>query len=444
MKKIIKWLLYIALTLGLITLLLIGSINKTPLQERLFYQTMMKRLDTLKVNDSGSSPIKIGWSKFNITPAYSMPMAGYTPKDKFESIHDSVYCRILSIENEGSKNFIVSLDLMLFPPVIKEKVNQKLTEQNKNYFIFYSATHTHSSLGGWEGSVVGRLALGTYQDKWIDQTVQNILIHIEKAKKSAVSSTISYWESDATEYVENRLDAAHGKVDGKLRGLTFTRHDSTKGILISYSGHPTNVELLSRIISADYPATVTNHLEKNGYEFGIFLAGMVGSHRLKGFEGTDFERIEKAGDALSKKVMAAIPQNLSDSLPIKSAHIPIEFGSSQLRIAKSLKVRDWAFSSLIGSLQGELTFLEIGNVILLGTPCDFSGEVFAEEKLDSLAALNGKKLIITSFNGNYTGYITADQYYEKGNEEEVMALNWVGPYFGEYYSDMVKKIIRLK
>ena len=142
--------------------------------------------------------------------------------------------------------------------------------------------------------------------------------------------------------------------------------------------------------------------------------------------------------------MAAIPQSLSDSLPIQSANIPIEFGSSQLRVAKSLKVRDGAFSSLIGSLQGELTFLEIGNIILLGTPCDFSGEIFVQEKLDSLAALNGKKLIITSFNGNYTGYVTADQYYEKGNEEEVMALNWVGPYFGAYYSDMVKKIIRLK
>jgi hypothetical protein len=440
--KIFKWLLYTALALGLITILLIGSIDKTPLQERSFYQTMMKRLDTLTLSQSASSPVKIGWSKFNITPAYSMPMAGYTPKDKFESVHDSVFCRVLAIENDGSKNFIVSLDLMLFPPIIKERVNQKLKEQNKDYFIFYSATHTHSSLGGWDGSVVGRLALGTYQDKWIDFTVQNILIHIEKARESSISSTLAYWESDATEYVENRLDRESGKVDGKLRGLTFTRKDSTKGILTSYSGHPTNVDLLSRIISADYPATLTSHLEKNGYEFGMFLAGMVGSHRLKGFEGTDFERIEKAGDELSKKVMAAIPQNLGDSLPIKSAHIPIEFGSSQLRIANSLKVRDWAFSSLIGSLQGELTFLELGNIILLGTPCDFSGEVFVHEKLDSLAALKGKKLIITSFNGNYTGYITADQYYERGDEEEVMALNWVGPYFGAYYSAMIKKIIR--
>jgi hypothetical protein len=440
--KIFKWLLYTALALGLITILLIGSIDKTPLQERSFYQTMMKRLDTLTLSQSASSPVKIGWSKFNITPAYSMPMAGYTPKDKFESVHDSVFCRVLAIENDGSKNFIVSLDLMLFPPIIKERVNQKLKEQNKDYFIFYSATHTHSSLGGWDGSVVGRLALGTYQDKWIDLTVQNILIHIEKARESSISSTLAYWESDATEYVENRLDRESGKVDGKLRGLTFTRKDSTKGILTSYSGHPTNVDLLSRIISADYPATLTSHLEKNGYEFGMFLAGMVGSHRLKGFEGTDFERIEKAGDELSKKVMAAIPQNLGDSLPIKSAHIPIEFGSSQLRIANSLKVRDWAFSSLIGSLQGELTFLELGNIILLGTPCDFSGEVFVHEKLDSLAALKGKKLIITSFNGNYTGYITADQYYERGDEEEVMALNWVGPYFGAYYSAMIKKIIR--
>lgn len=443
MKKIAKWFAYIILSLAALVALLIGPIDRSPLKGSRHYQKMMGRLDTLTIEHSNKSKSTVGWSKFNITPSYSMPMAGYTPKDRFETIHDSVYCRILAIENAGSSNFIVSLDLMLFPPIIMDRVNAELKKRSKNYFVFYSATHTHSSLGGWDKSLVGRLALGSFHEEWVNKTVQDILTHIEVARSNSKASSIYYWQAEANEFVQNRLASEHGKVDGKLRGLKFVRNDSSKAIITTYSGHPTNVELLSRIISADYPATLTNHLEKNGFDFGVFLAGMIGSHRLVGFEGSDFERIENAGQTLAEKVLSAKVERLPDSISISSAHIPIDFGPSQLRIGKNLKVREWAFNGLIGSLKGELTYLAIGNVVLLGTPCDFSGEIFAQEKLDSLANAAGKKLIITSFNGNYTGYVTADQYYEKGNQEEVMALNWVGPYFGEYYSDVIKKIIQL-
>ncbi|MFM9840785.1 MAG: neutral/alkaline non-lysosomal ceramidase N-terminal domain-containing protein [Cyclobacteriaceae bacterium] len=442
LRKILKWLLYISLALIVLTVLLIAPIAHTPLNEQPFYQAMMKRLDTIKpIRHQGTSKTKVGWSKFNITPSYSMPMAGYTPKDKFETIHDSVYCRVLSIDNGVSLNFIVTIDLMLFPPIIKDKVIEQLKKQGKDYFVYFSATHTHSSLGGWDASLVGRVALGTYQTKWVDQTVNDIFLSFEKARTSSLPSTIAYWETDATEFVENRLDGANGKTDGKLRGLKFIRVDSSKAVMATYSGHATTVGLLNRIISGDYPTALTNHLEKDEFDFGMFLAGMVGSHRLKGFDGDEFERIEATGKTLSEKIIQATNQKLTDSISISSAHISIEFGLSQLRIANNWKVRDWVFSSVIGKLQGELTVLQIGNVLLIGTPCDFSGEIFADENLESFAEKNGKTVIITSFNGNYVGYITADRYYEKGNEEEVMALNWVGPYFGAYYSEMIKKIV---
>ncbi len=442
MKKYTKWTIYGLVILILIGISLIAPIDNTPLEEQLFYQTMMKRLDTLKpIVHNGTSKTKVGWSKFNITPNYSMPMAGYTPKDKFETIHDSVYCRVLSIDNGSSFNFIVTADLMLFPPVIKDKVTEELKRQKKNYFVHFSATHTHSSLGGWDKSLVGRIALGSYHKEWVDKVTQDIILHLEKAISTSLPSSIHYLETDAAEFVENRLDRTNGKVDGKLRGLKFIREDSSKAMVVTYSGHATTVGLLNRIISGDYPTALTNHLEKNGFDFGMFMAGMVGSHRLKGFDGEEFERIEKTGQVLSEKIIKADSQQLADSFSISSAHIPIKFGASQLRIANNWKVRDWIFRSSIGKLQGELTVLQIGNIVLIGTPCDFSGEIFVDEKIDSLASTFGKKVIITSFNGNYTGYVTADQYYNKGEEEEVMALNWVGPYFGEYYSDMIRQIL---
>lgn len=444
LKKLIKWLFYVTLGLLGFAMLLVGPIDNTPLNEQPFYQKMVGRLDTLHPTQSRKDKVKVGWAKFNITPNYSMPMAGYTPKDKYEFIHDSIYGGVIAMTNGKSVSVIVSLDLMLFPPSIKDKVNEALKRQGKDYFVYYSATHTHSSLGGWDASVVGRLALGSYHAEWIDQTANDILDNIEKATAFSLPSSIQYWENDASEFVENRLDAANGQVDGKLRGLKFIRADSSKAVIVTYSAHPTNVELLSRVVSGDYPSALTKQLEKKGFDFGLFMAGMVGSHRLKGIEGTDFERIEKAGLELAEKVIAANALELTDSIFISSAHIPIEFGPSQLRIAKDWKVRDWVFRSLLNPLKGDLTYLQVGPVVFIGTPADFSGEIFAQEKLEAIAAATGKKLIVTSFNGNYTGYITADQHYVKGNEEEVMALNWVGPYFGEYYTKMIKRVLNFE
>jgi hypothetical protein len=236
------------------------------------------------------------------------------------------------------------------------------------------------------------------------------------------------------------LDVAHGKVDSKIRGIEFVRSDSSRGIIVSYSAHPTTVELLSRIISGDYPNALTDRLERK-VSFALFMAGMVGSHRLTGVTGSDFQRIDSAANKLNHKIEVATRTKLADTISISSAHIPIEFGASQLRIATDWKVRNWAFSSLVGSLQGELTLLQLGNILLVGTPCDFSGEIYVNKELEALAAQHGKKVIITSFNGNYTGYVTDDHYYAAGGEEEVMALNWVGPYFGEYYSEMITNLI---
>ncbi len=440
MKKFIKWLGFIVIGVLLIAASLIAPIDYNPLNEQPFYQTMMKRLDTITITKSSPSAIKIGWSKINLLPSYPMPMAGYTPKDRYESIHDSVSCRILSIQQEGKTYFIISADLLLFPPTIKERLQQRLTEQGKAYFLYFSATHTHSSLGGWDQSIVGRITLGEYHEEWINNIVEQLMDQMEVARATSLKAHLSYYEVDANEYVENRLIAS-ASVDSKIRGLKIIRSDSSQALLATFSAHATNVELLSKIISGDYPSALTKKLEQK-VDFAIFLAGMVGSHRLTGVNGDNgFEIIDTASKLLAAKIEKASMVKMDTVISISAKHIPIEFGASQLRIEKNWKVRNWAFNLLLTPLAGEFTFLQLGNVILLGTPCDFSGEIYTDERIGQLAAKYGKRLIITSFNGTYTGYTTADGHYPLADEEEVMALNWVGPYFGQYYSTMIIKLV---
>lgn len=441
MRSIVKWLAYIALIVTVFVFCLVGSIDRTALHEQPFYHDMMRELDTIHYHQTAKQKVKVGWGKYNITPAFDMPMAGYKPRDHFESVHDSLYTRIIAIDN-GTPVFIISADLLLFPPAVKEKIETELKKELPNVFLYFTATHTHNGVGGWDNSIAGQFIAGNYHEGWVNQISEGIVNTLLKINNEMAYGSISYYETEPTGYAANRLVGENGKVDSKLRGIKLVREDSAKAILVSFSAHATSISKKIKSLSGDYPTVLENELEDNGYDFALFAAGMVGSHRLDGFLEENFELTEKAGKTLASKILKeSVDSKKSDSVSINTSHIPVQYGPSQLRIEKNWRLRDWAFRSLLRPLQGEITFLEIGDIILLGTSCDFSGEVYVDAELEKLALSKSKQLIITSFNGNYTGYITLDDHYDHYKKEEVMAMNWVGPHFGKYYEEIIKRIL---
>lgn len=438
----LKRLLIVITGVVVIILSLVGKINRTPLVQQEFYRQMMGELDTLKPTAySPTQKLKSGWGKISITPDHSMPMAGYKMRPVFETVHDSLFVRVLGINNGVKSFYLISVDLLLFPPALKEKLNHRVTQEfSTKPFLYFSATHTHNGIGGWHDTIVGEFVLGDYEEAWVNEITKKIISVIKSIEQSMKPTQLSYWQADASEYAENRLERG-APYDGWLRGLKLMRDDSSTAHLITYSAHATSISKKSTSLSGDYPAALLEALEKKSNSFGMFMAGMVGSHRLAGLTETEFDLVAKAGDVLEEKISTAKESDITDSVIIKASHIQIHFGPSQLRVAKDWKLRNWAFSSLLNPMQGELTYLEIGNTILIGTPCDFSGELFVKNKLADLAAAKNKHLIITSFNGDYAGYITEDVHYETLKKEEVMTLNWVGPYYGSYFTEMISVLI---
>ncbi len=438
MKKLIRWFLGTLVILVLLAVALIGPLDNAPLEDQQFYKQTIQRLDTFRpLHHAPKTVLKAGWATVNITPQSPMPMAGYAPRDHFDSVHDSVYVRILAIDNGGIQCFIISADLLLFPPALKNKIT---AQKNKNRFLYFTATHAHSSLGGWDNSVFGKLILGSYHETWLDSLATKINAAMDFAVAHLQPATLHYFEANADEYVENRLDPEHGQIDGTIRGFKIIRQDGSKGLLVSYSAHPTNISDLSHTLSGDYPSAFVRQAEKKDVDFALFASGMMGSHRVKWMQESGFPLCDTIAKKLYSKVKMAQPIALKDS-SISTAIIPIDYAPSQLHVLQNYKVRDWVFQTLFRKLQGDLRYLKIGNIIMLGTPCDFSGEIFVRDGLSKLAESQGEKLFITSFNGDYVGYITYDNYYGYSEQEEVMAMNWVGPHYGNYYSQIVKKII---
>lgn len=420
---------------------LVAPIDYTPLEKQLFYKTMITRLDSFQVSEyAPQKPLHVGWSQFSIVPDYPMPLAGYKPRDAFTEVHDSVYMRIMAIDNGGTTVFLVTADLLLFPPALKDRILGKLGTSWRD-FVYFSATHTHTSVGGWDPSLLGTLLMGSFDEYYVEKLADQTVEHLTEAKANLLPAYVGYWEKDIRENIYNRIDRS-AAMDSKFRGLSVMRNDGSKALLFVLGAHPTAISKNFTSLSGDYPAAIMNEL-KDEYQFTQFMAGAIGSQSFKGFgRAFNFDLVDSVGGTFTRHIRKADPPSfMLPDVIVKTGRFQIPYGTSQLRLTKDIKLRDWVFRYLSKPLEGEITVLQIGSVLMIGTPCDFSGEISVVNELEQYANARGLKLIITSFNGEYNGYITADSHYETADHEEVRILNWVGPHFGKYYTEMIKSVI---
>ena len=130
-------------------------------------------------------------------------------------------------------------------------------------------------------------------------------------------------------------------------------------------------------------------------------------------------------------------QSFKDSSLVMK-RVPLLLGDPQVKISGDWKLRTWMFRSAFGEYDHFLTVLRIGDVVMLGAPCDFSGEFSAS--LDSTAREQNLKAIVTSFNGGYIGYVTPEKYYDV-NHYETRLMNWYAPGTGEYIKKCMEKLM---
>ncbi|MFN4948049.1 MAG: neutral/alkaline non-lysosomal ceramidase N-terminal domain-containing protein [Chryseotalea sp.] len=438
-KKIAKAGLWFIVTLTVLFFIFFAPINDKPLEKQSFYHKNIQAVNKVKLDVYPTQQtLKVAWRKINITPHEFIAMAGYRPRNAFETVHDSLFAKVMVMDNGSAKFAMISLDLLLFPPALKEKLNSYKDELHiTDYYL--SATHTHNGFGCWNNSFAGEIIAGTYSEALLDSLTEKIIRSIKIAQQDVQPAKLSYTEIQADELVINRLED-NAPVDGTVRALQFVRADSSKALWLTFSGHPTSISKKSLALSADYPAVIAREMVNDGVEFTMFMAGMVGSHRVRDNGLSDFDLVEKTGQAIAEKIHRATWVIQPDTLPVVYSKVPLQFGYPQVRITSHMKVRSWLFNAALNPLQGEIQLLSVGNINFISTPCDFSGELFIKNIKNTI----NQPVVITSFNGDYVGYITEDKYYFTSKKEEVRAMNWVGPYHGEMFATIINTLLKKK
>jgi hypothetical protein len=333
---------------------------------------------------------------------------------------------------------MVGADALIIPPEVTEEVMQLLAPEFKlsREQLYLSATHTHSSLGGWgKGKVAEGFAGGFQQGSRTWFAAQ-----IAAAVREAIGDLRPAWfgsgQFDATNCIRNRLVGQMGRVDPQFSYLVLKQQDGRTAVLGSYSAHATVLSSDMMEFSADYPGCWETIVEKATGGTAIFLAGGVGSQSPvppeRGFSGA-----ERMGQALAQRLLELLPATaLTNSVAFGMMGLEVTLPPLNTRLTDGLRLRPWVAQQLLPVRKSSFVqVFRLNTSVWVSTPCDFSAELALGIK-DFLQA-RGSRGVVTSFNGDYIGYVIPARYYHlKGYEPRLMSF--FGPNVPDYFDELIR------
>lgn len=444
-KRVKRFFLFITIFLVVAGVALFSPVDRTPYKEMPYYQQFREKIAQLppvKKNPNADT-LQVGWAKVSITPNHPMPTAGYGQRrgKLYTAIHDSIWVRTFVFDNGVQKAALLSADLLIIAPEVTNALAKRLPEIGMSIDqVYLCATHSHNSIGGWADKIVGLLISGEYDPAIVTFIADRFLESIRLANQNKEKAAIGAIAIPAGELVENRLRESN-PTDSLLRVMEIRKKSGARAVLASFSAHPTIISDKDIRLSRDYPGVLVDTLERDSLiDFAAFCAGTVGSHRAEINGPTEWETLEMEAGMLAQKITNGLSTiSLTYQKELRVVSLPLPLRDPHFRITEDWRIRPWVFYSLYGDYPSVVKGLRIGNVIWVGGPCDFSGEL--TPLVQPFDQWQQHPLFITSFNGGYIGYVTPDAYYD-WTASETRDMNWFGPYNGSYISEAMHKLVK--
>jgi len=433
------------------------SIDNTPYFENDYFKTSCARIDSLKkcteiINDS----IQAGFTRISITPTLNnaednfaegkfrqVPLAGFgARKGKAATgIHDSIFVKAVALKANKQTLVFVGADLLIMPPNIIDSVTSVLLRKGiRRNQLFFSATHTHSSVGAWGPGYIGEQFSGkenTNMEKWL---VQQISKAVTTALADLRPARIGSGDFNAETYTHNRLIGELGTKNNDFSFISIEQIGHKKAIMGSFSAHATTMGAGNMEVSADYPGYWERKMEQT-VDLAVFFAGSVGSQSPSG-KGEGFDRPKNIGESLADSLNVYLPKTtLSEKTAFSAITLKMQLPAYHMRLTTKLNLSSALSKKLMPFPENVyLQAVRIGNMVWISAPCDFSGE-YALQIKNALAAKR-YHTNVSSFNGNYVGYIVPGRYYYM-DEYESKLMGWFGPNMGDYTMDLIRQLSKI-
>jgi neutral ceramidase len=406
-----------------------------------------------------------------ITPDFPSYLTGYPVADRLHTcVHDDLMAHCFYLSDGQTQAAIVTLDLCYYS---KRRVQsaRKAVEAASGVpaeNVMISCTHTHSApapagepLEVWDDRTEKYPA---YLD-WVDAQIAQ---GVQCAKNSAFRAGIAFAKGicGPAQYVGGNRHDPNGEHDEEVSTLLIKDiFGHVRGVLLSYSLHPTFLHAESKVLTADYPCYVYAYCKAlYGADTVVgFQNGTSGDQSSRFFRsGQNFDEAKRVGEAIAAAGTAAAnradvdyapdlrvchgtfmpelkhyppydqavavrdaAQAELDRLQAEGAPYPIVrtqectlIGANKtVMVAKTIAEK--GLDGIRTLLPFELMTLVIGKVCVVGVPC----ELFVRY------GLNIKKIspypytyVASLTNGASSGYICTPESYEEGGYEALASL----------------------
>ncbi len=372
---------------------------------------------TLETAAKAVGPLRAGAGRSEIQPPYPAIPAGYAPpRPDLTSAERPLHARAVVLEVPPVRIGIVSLDALSASEEVVNEVRRSagalgLTD------VWINATHSHSSLGGYDDRLIAELAgIGRFREEARDALVQAATTALREAVAALAPAGLRVGTQEAPSLVRARSgDAA----DARLTRLVFTPAPSENGSasdrpiaeLWIWSAHPTLVARPIPALSPDYPGWLSSEPGVDDVPV-VLLQGAVGnaSAAVPEGEGSAPERYARAlSDAARTVPLEAIGATTWLGISRVRTRLPRPDAS---RLVPGV-VRAAGDNLLCSSAdrEAEVSALKLGPVTLLAIP--------GEPSLAAARALeekSGATRVLSVANG-YVGYLEPEAVVREGGGE---------------------------
>ncbi|MGH7972791.1 MAG: neutral/alkaline non-lysosomal ceramidase N-terminal domain-containing protein, partial [Limisphaerales bacterium] len=283
MKRPIRTALWIFGGLGLVAVvsatLCLDGVDYRPYLRQPYYRETEARLQAEEAtNHLVQGALAAGFGRARLSPSVNEPkdipekghfksltLAGYGNRHgkPATGVHDDLFVKAVAFRVQDRLGIIVGADALIIPREVEEMAMLRLERESglKREQVYLSATHTHSSLGGWGEGMIAESFAGGYQPGARVWFADCIVAAVQDAIKELKPARFGHGRFGASQFIRNRLVGELGKVDPEFDYAVVEREDGKRAVLGIFGAHATILSGDNLRFSADYPGAWQRAIE---------------------------------------------------------------------------------------------------------------------------------------------------------------------------------------
>jgi neutral ceramidase len=372
-----------------------------------------------------SAPLSAGAARVRLAPSLPAVRAGYGPTRAVADRElDPLEVRALVLRAGGHSLAIVLADIVLVPEDLARALESRVADLAMDAVVLV-ATHTHSSVGGFDRRVLAQVAgMGRYRAEVLESLLGRAEAAVRQAVRHLVPVQVRTAQARVSGWAVNRSTPG-GPVDDALTVAELVGGAGERVATIAIvAAHPTLLPRTAPRLSADYPGAAMRRLEAAGGT-AFVLQGAHGDARPARMGAA---AIEAEGAFVAGEVASA----LEGARPAggRLAHADVEIGtpSAELQRVRFFFLRRPASNLLQWMVPSasRVTVVTVGDLVVLGVPGEPTA-LAAARMVAALprAAVEGRKVRVVALVQGYLGYIDTPERVQAGRGEGRRA--WFAP-----------------